>query len=207
MQRIIILQDRRLERVMKFQVVQDLIGVAALLPSALANITRGGSMWSAFGGIELIVAAAALVSGVRDMRTRGMRGRIGWLNVLAGALLIAESAIPIAAGGKLFRPSLLAGVAALLLGLNQGRLDAFRTTRRRIVLDDDGVNIRTSPLRTFRVSWSELKAIEVGAAAVTLTATDGRRCTLRLRRYDNAAEICAGLAQAAETRAIAGIAT
>jgi hypothetical protein len=161
----------------------------------------GDAALPAFGVLELILGAALVGFVLRPLRSRIAveHDRIGWVSLLSGVALLAETFVGAALGGKLFRPSLLAGVTGVLLGLFHSPFSRWRSGRRGLRLGDDGIAARMSPLRRFRLAPEEISALRLHGSDLRPETASGTVRKIHLRRYANGDEVRAAVRSWAES--------
>lgn len=191
------LQDRVREIAQRFQLAQDAVGLVVLVPAAWARAQTARPLNVAVAVLELGAIVVAVASAARELRGRDAeKARLDWTNLFMAAVLLTEYGIQRAAGGKLVSPVLLTALSALLLGI----LPHLRTRlalRRRLTIDDAGINVRISPLRRLRLAWADVQHIEEDDRSLAFVLHGGRRRRLSLRRFRNGDEIRAAVAEAA----------
>jgi hypothetical protein len=170
---------------------QDLIGIGQLAPAALARLTGGGSVALLVGVVEAIAIVFAMVAGVRDMRGHEEQNDgVDLTNLAMSAVLFLEWGFRTAAGHKWFTPMFLTAAAGVFVAFFRPWL-ATRTGRgkRSIRADDEGVHVRLSRWKQWRMRWDHLSSIDATGNTITFNLRDGSERILKLRRYSNADEI------------------
>ena len=163
--------------------------------AAIVLLGAGYARWQAASGSSALFALALLAAGallliVAGRELRGIESRhAGSLNLVAGAALLTEWAVTVADRGRLFRPTLLAGLLSIGLGLFHHRLGARQRNRRVLRVDDEGVSFRLNVFRRFQVRWSELASISIEPSEILLARRDGGFHRIPLARLANADEV------------------
>lgn len=214
----IVLDDRRKRLGLWWQKLQHAVGGVPLLIAGVARLQSPGGGADVLALAEIVVAAVLLVLLARDLRSEviSMRGRDAsatvhahagpdWFDILAGALLIIESAHSVHPGGKPFyeRPAFTLGIATIVIGLLHAKSTHISWKRREIQLDANGVRARTSRFRSFTVPSADVCELRVTDKAIVIDTATGSH-TIPLRRYRNAGEIRAAFLQWDATRALRG---
>lgn len=181
------LHDRRQKMASRLEACQQALAVFLLLLAIRSRLAspspadRVMAVAQGAAGLLLLVAIARELSG-RESK------HVGWTNLLAGILLGLEWTDRITHGGKLVSPTLLTALVSLWLGLFQSRIHVWRSERRRVLIDGDGLDYRFL-YRRFRAAWTEVEAMESGSRALHLHTRAGKRHTIPLGRLENGAEI------------------
>jgi hypothetical protein len=137
--------------------------------------------------LGLIVGLALLIAFKREISSKGRHhSRIGWIDVIAGLVLIVEGLHKLHSG-KWFQPgtvTMLLGVAVILIGLLHNRLPKLR----RLTCTDEDFSLRTRPISSLALMWQEIEKIELKDLRLVLALKDGTQRTINLRRIENRAE-------------------
>jgi hypothetical protein len=184
------LADKRLRAFERFQVIQDVASVAALIPAAIARVTATDPYMRALAYVEFLAVAVLVVATIRELRDADddITG-ISWTNIIVGALLMTESLVQTREGSKFVRPALITGVSSVVLGIFQNRLRSRRAGRRLIRVSDERIVIQLGKFRKFEREWSEISHVEELNDAIVVTPASGRARRINLKRYDNSDEI------------------
>ncbi|HEV2736467.1 MAG TPA: hypothetical protein VGV85_16595 [Longimicrobiaceae bacterium] len=206
------LEDRRAERAQRMEAVTQALAAVSLVSAALGALPAPDTEGTLLAGFELLAAALLVGAVVRELRaTRGGAEegparvpRIGWVNLFAAAALFAETYHRVYTGGKFSRPTFLLGVIALALALLHPWIARRRAGMRFFRADDAGIELRTSPLRGFRLGWDEIAGVERDGDTLLVRTRAGAVRRVALRRYRNGEALAATLLEAAAARAIPG---
>lgn len=170
------LQTKRRRKAQRVSMLQH--GAAALLLfiGGFSKISAGESEEFVIASLELLAGAAVLVSMFFELRKSNEHehSSIKWLDIFAGVMLVVEGISKLHAGPKhypLAFTNFLAAIVTFLVGIFHHRI-AHAT---RITLDEEGVKARTSPVRKFHLSWSEIQSITVDDAAIRFLTKKGER--------------------------------
>ena len=116
---------------------------------------------------------------------------VSWFDVIAGMVLIVE-AINRHHPGRWFQPAIfyfLIGVLTIVRGLFHSRFPSFR----RLVLDEKGFVLRTSPFRRLKLNWDEVDSVSLEGMILSVKIKNGKTHTISLRRVENREEIVEGI--------------
>ena len=156
--------------------------------------------------VEIAIVMGVLVTFARDVHAarkhHGAHSSIGWFDIAAGILLIYEAFHGAHHKPGYLRPQFLSGVVTLGLGLLHGRLKAIHHRRRRIELDDRGLDIRVSRFRRLSLAWADLDSVDVSGNKAIFVRKDGRRHTFRLNLLANHDEVRKGIAEHARAAGV-----
>ena len=193
---IIPLHDRRLLVAERMDLVGHGAAAFGLLTAGLDRLSAGGT---AFGVVELAGAAALGAAVVRELRAPPDErpARIGWLNLLAAAVLLGEWYVRWSGGGKLFSPTLLSAVVAAVLAFMHPVIQRRQRARRALRIDDGGITITRGRFRRFTARWGELRAVDVDEDALRFVDADGRERRVSLRMIGNRDEVARAVVDAA----------
>jgi hypothetical protein len=166
-------------------------GAAALLLfiGGFGKISAGESEEYLIASLELLAGAAVLVSMFFELRKskEHEHASIKWMDIFAGVMLAVEGISKFHAGPKhypLAITNFLAATVTIMVGIFHHRI----TQATRITLDEEGVSARTSPVRKFRLSWSEIQSIEVDDVAVRFLTKNGER-RIKLNNLTNGQDV------------------
>lgn len=201
---IIPLHDRRLVIAERLDLVGHGVAALGLLTAAMDRLPASGAGDTALVTIELAAAAAMAVAIVREARggERVRTARIGWLNLLAAAVLFTEWYVRWSGGGKAFSPILLSGIATAALAFLHPIIQRRRHEGRVLRIDDDGISLQLGRFRRFSARWSELRAVDAAHDALRFVDADGRERRVRLRMITNRADVVAAVVAAADRRGL-----
>ncbi|HEU4629736.1 MAG TPA: hypothetical protein VFS08_08310, partial [Gemmatimonadaceae bacterium] len=184
------LHVRALERAERLQMLLELPPAAALLLEALHRMRASGASAGdhLLAAAELATSAALLVLTARELRGRRHRPStrsVAAADLAAGGMLTAEWADAVAHGGKYVSPTLLSAAVAFTLALLPLWIPDWRTRRRTLRLDEQGLRYRASLRRRVRAEWRELTAVARRGERVELHRHDGRPRVIDLRALAN----------------------
>jgi hypothetical protein len=184
------LQTKRRRTAQRISMLQH--GAAALLLfiGGFSKISAGESDEFVIASLELLAGAAVLVSMFFELRKSNEHGHssIKWLDIFAGVMLVVEGVSKLHAGPKHYPIAIadfLAAIATIMVGIFHHRI----TQATRITLDDEGVAARTSPVRKFRLSWSEVQSIEIDDAAIRFLTKNGEQQRVKLNNLTNGQDV------------------
>lgn len=203
----IVLDDKRKRIGAWWHKLQHAVGGVPLLIAGIHRLQGPGGV-EPLAIAEVLVAATLLILFARDLRAAATarpaasqapddavaehsdaHSHTGsnWFDVVAGVMLIVESAQASHEGGKPFfaRPNFLLGVVTLVIGLLHGRIASLSWKRRELHVDESGIRARLGRFRSFAVSWPEVRDIAITAKTATIeTATASHM--ISFGRYRNA---------------------
>jgi hypothetical protein len=183
------LQTKRRRKAQRISMLQH--GTAALLLfiGGFSKISAGESEEYLIASLELLAGAAVLVSMLFELRKSNEQehSSIKWLDIFAGGMLVVEGISKLHAGPKHYPIAIanfLAAIATIMVGVFHHRI----TKATRITLDEKGIEARTSPVRKFHLSWSEIQSITVDDAAIRLLTKNGER-RIKLNNLTNGQDV------------------
>ena len=175
--------------------------VAALLLLDAGWNTLSSFGWSPLVVLDLAVGLAVLAIGAVELkRGRKFGSWIRWFDVAVGVLLALEG-VTLAAEGKRYVIYLYyaAGLAYVLVGL----FHRYLGRRRYVRLDDDGVQVRLTPFRGFRLLWPDIVRVVGQPDSIELFSRNGRCHEITRRHVPNLDEIREHTLERASGRGIA----
>ncbi|HTY06950.1 MAG TPA: hypothetical protein VMC86_10555 [Gemmatimonadales bacterium] len=143
--------------------------------------------WSWLPVVDLMVGLTVLVIGGAELKRGKKFGSwIRWFDVAVGVLLALEG-VTLAAEGKRYVIYLYyaTGLAYILVGLFHHHLGR----RRYVRLDDDGVQVRMTPFRKFRLLWPDIVRVTGHDDRIEIYVRSGRRYEIPRRVVPNLDEI------------------
>jgi hypothetical protein len=183
------LQTKRRQKAQRISMFQH--GAAALLLfiGGFSKISAGESEEYLIASLELLAGAAVLVSMFFELRksSEHEHSSIKWMDIFAGVMLVVEGISKLHAGLKHYPmafANFLAATVTIMVGIFHHRI----TKVTRITLDEEGVKARTSPVRKFRLSWSEIQSIEVNDAAIRFLTKNGEE-RVKLNNLTNGQDV------------------
>jgi hypothetical protein len=189
---------RRHERV---SALKEGLAAVVLLQAGWNDVaTDGLTLLSALDlGIGLSVLG---IAGVELKRGRKFGSWVRWFDILVGGLMALEG-YTLASEGH-HHQSLIdgyygLGVVYVLLGVFHTQLGR----RRYVRMDDDGVEVRMTPFRHFRLGWPEITRVVGHPDAIEIFSKGNRRNEISRRYVPNLDEIREFMLDKASGRGIA----
>ena len=176
--------SRRATRAMRIQGARHALVGAMLAFGGFDAISGGHGSWpDALGVVAGLALAVAFVAELRRAR-RPAHGALhahhgpGWVDLFASAVTLVE-AWHLHHQGKHLLPWAYVLVAVLLfaLGVSHARLKALR----RLVTNDEGFDLRTSPWRRLRRRWDEVASFSASEHGLQIVERSGRVLEIDLR--------------------------
>ena len=173
----VVFTSRRAQRAQRIQGGRHaLVGVTLAMAGAQAYLDGHGTWPDAVGIVGGALLLAAFVREARTSRSAMAHAPhahhgIGWVDVFAG-LVTAVEAWHLHHQGKHALPFAYAFVAVLLFTI--GVLHPRLKTLRRLIVSDEGFDVRMSPWRRVRAAWSDVATLDADGRRVTITMLDGR---------------------------------
>jgi hypothetical protein len=199
----IYLEDRRLRQVEWLNRGVLALSTLVLADSALSRLATPSLRERIFAGVEL--AACALLVAVLVIAWRRRKQaptRVGWVDVVAAAMLFSEWGDRLAHSGKWFSPVLLTALLTLAAGVGYSPFVRLQKRRRFLRVGDEGIRYRLSWLHRFKVRWEEVDSLDASGDQVRIRRRDGREHRIDLRRLDNRAAVTRLLAGAGASRGL-----
>ena len=166
----LLLQDRRVARAQRLQLVLNGVPAAVLLTSAVQRLGDLSSISRLLAWLDLLASAGLMVAMLRELR--GSKGGssdpskavgIGWVQCFAGLMLAAEG-IHLAFEGRhhlsLVVAYLVAGLITVGLGIFNSAVVRRQARRRSLVFDNRGITARLGRFRGFKVTWGNISSIQ-----------------------------------------------
>ena len=164
--------------------------------------------------LEVAIGAIVIAAFVREVRqtlrhkadqhSTSWHRAIGWFDLAAGGLLIFEAFHQPHVKPGYLRPQFFSGVVTIGISLLHSRFHTWRSRRRYLKLDANGIAGRLGPFRRFQFSWADLESVEVSETEAIFQRKAGEPRVIGLRRYNNGEEVRAAIADHAR---IAGLLT
>jgi hypothetical protein len=201
---IVYLDDLRLKRYELFDRLQLAIAAIALVMSSLERLEDPGPKDLVLAILQLLASLAVIASIVVWVRTRQAppASRVGWLDLLAGLMLLIEWADRYLGTGRVLTPVLCQAAIFIALGLLHTRIAQWRRRWRYARVDDNGISLRRSAIRKRHVAWTEVASVSHEPQAIRITKLDSTVCRLSLRRLGNADEVARLVLDAAIARGL-----
>lgn len=205
-EQVVFLDDVRLERHELFDRLQLAVAAMALVMASVERLRQPAAKDLLLAVLQLAVSLLVIGSVLAWVRTRHApsAAKIGWLDLLAGAMLLVEWADRYRGDGKVVTPVLCQAVVFLLLGAFQRRIANRRAHSRWVRIDDTGIRVRRSAIRRAALAWDEIAAVDREPEAIRITRWDGSVWRLPLRRYRNGDDAARLVVEAAASRGLAG---
>jgi len=202
---IVYLDDTRLERYALFDRIQLAGAALALVLTSLERLRLPATKDLVLGTLQLATSLAVIAFVVAWARSRHApsTARVGWLDIVAGLMLLVEWADRCLQSGQVITPVLFQAAIFIVLGLLHARLAKRRKSRRHVRVDDEGIRIRRSAIRRRSIAWSEVASVSREPQAIRITRLDGTAWRIRLGRYKNGEEVARLVLNAAAARGLA----
>jgi hypothetical protein len=185
----VVFTSRRVARMQRVQAARHVL-VGLLLASSGYDAITSGHHASWLDVVAIVAGLLLLVAFVLEMRrarsaTPHHGHGVGWVDIFAAAVTLVEAG-HLFHRGKVRLPFayLLVALLLLVMGLMHGRLQRLR----RLVVDDRGFDIRTSPWSRTQLAWSEVAELRRDGDVVTAVTTTGREHRVDLRDMDHGDE-------------------
>lgn len=177
------------------------LSAIVLADSALKRLAVPEARERIFAAIELGVSALVVLVLLLAWRRRSKAPPpVGWVDLVAAAMLLSEWGDRLAHGGKWLSPVLL--TALLTLAVGSSPFVRLQKRRRFLRVGDEEIRYRLSWLRRFKVRWEEVDSLDTSGKQVRIRRRDGRELRIDLRRLDNRAAVTRLLAGAAASRGL-----
>ncbi len=205
---IIHLDDRRVRMAARLDLVGHGAAALGLVSAAAGGLPARTSGGAALVAVELAAALALVVAIRHELRTRdgAELPRIGWLNLVASAVLLVQWYVELRGGGKTFSPELLGAIVAGGLAVLHPVVQRRRRSRRMLRMDGAGITLALGRFRRVSAAWDDLRAVEATPDAVRFVTADGHEQRVSLRMLRNGDEVAAAVASAAEQKGVGRIA-
>ncbi len=187
---------KRMERI---RVVNDAIPGIILLITGLGALAAQGLTRDPMPYIDVVVGALVLRFAVTELNGHRPSRRVSWFDILGGIVIIID-AINQYKPWKHFQPAyllLLVGILTITRAIFLEKMPK----RRRAVISQEKLFVRTAPFRALTLRWSEI--VRISPSETALEIVTGRRSTrLSLRRFQNRLEVIHAILDAARERGI-----
>lgn len=189
---------RRHDRV---SALKECVAAAVLIRAGWEDAATTGLILLAV--LDLVVGFGVLTVGLIELKRGKKFGSwLRWLDVGVGGLIALEG-LTLQQEGQHDRPLIdgyyALGAAYVLIGLFHRQLG----WRRYVRLDDEGIQVRLSPLRRFRLPWPDVSRVVGQADVVEIYSKGGRRNLISRRYVPNLDEIRELIVERASGRGIA----
>lgn len=189
---------RRHERV---SALKECLAAVLLLQAGWTDVTDHGL--TALGAIDLGVGVSVLgVAAVELRRAKKFGSWVRWFDIAVGGLMALEGYTLASEGhhhATLIYGYYALGIAYALLGVFHKQLGR----RRYVRMDDDGVQVRMTPLRHFRLGWPEISRVVGHPDVIEVFAKGDKRYEISRRYVPNLDEIREMMLERASGRGIA----
>lgn len=198
---------RRTEKGLFAQKLQHAVPAVIVLGDGISHLQHEPSgMTLALGLAEVLVSLLVMGSIIWELRRLRATGRgsghahvshgVDWIDLFLGAMLLVEAYARFDATSRLPRPTIVLGLALVILGLAHGRIAAWGDRRRSLVVNEGGISVPGRFFRRLSLQWSEVAEITMAPAKARVIAHDGRDQDLDLADAVQPDEIRAALTEA-----------
>lgn len=161
------------------------MATAIQLPPAVSLLLAARQRLAAPGDhllalIELATSAALVVAIARSLRGREDPRGVSAVDLAAGLMLAAEWWDATSHGHRWFSPTLLSAAVALVIGVLPLWFPHWKTRRRVMRVDAEGVRYRRSALRRFETRWRDVRSVIDRGDAIELERVAGAPQSIRL---------------------------
>jgi hypothetical protein len=198
---------RRAQKGLFLQKLQHAIPSVIVLGDGLSHLQHdphGASL--ALGAAEVLVSVLVIgtvVRGFIKLRAGDAAAAHGpahhgvdWIDLSLGAMLLVEAYAKYHATPDLPGPTVLLGVAMIVLGFVHGRIAAWGDRRLELRVDDAGISVPGRFFRRLSLAWPQVAEITDGPAIARVIALDGRDQQIDLADAVNADALRSALADA-----------
>jgi len=202
----IYIRSKRVKRAERAQMLQHGLAGFTLLMDGVERVQRHLSLESlSLGLVDLLVCAALVLIIRRELRgskpsEHGTKHSLGWVDITAAVLLMTEVFQRVYESHKFSRPNFIVAVITLLAGLFHGRIEQFKSQRRFVRLNEQGIDARFSPVRRLKVLWSEILSVRFEESLIRFEGKDGFQKDIKLRDFENASEVTRAVKEWTEQR-------
>jgi hypothetical protein len=204
---IVPLRSKRRERAVLVQKLQHGAPAIVLLISGLGTLgDRPDGAALALAIFEIGASVLLIVSVARAIRKARRPAHaaevphhhhgVDWIDIFTAAVLFAEAWEHYHVTHHVKRPTVVLGLALLLIGLIHGRIVRRAERRFTLRIEDEGLYVGGKPFRSLRAKWTDIAAIDVGGRYGTITLKDGRVRKLDLPDLEGSNHVRAALAAA-----------
>ena len=185
--RTIYIDAHAMRRHERLSALKECVAAVILLQAGWRGLAAAGL--SPLRVLDLLVGFAVLGVGAVELKRGKKFGTwVRWFDITVGALLGLEGLTLESQGHH--HPSLIAsyyavGVAYVLIGVFHHQLGR----RRYIRLDDDGIQVRLTPLRRYRLPWPDITRVVGHPDAIEVFSKGGTRHEIPRRFVPNLDEI------------------
>jgi hypothetical protein len=198
------LLSKRQRQAMTLQKLNHAIPAIGLLFAGLTAIREGHEGLGFYLGIfEIVSSAALIVLFLRDLRSaikapEHHHHGVDWVDIAAAFVLAAEALEHWHVTHHIQRPTVLAAISTLALGLYHDRITRYAADRRALRVTDTGLAVSGRLLRARKIhaTWEELASIEIGPRWAAITTRAGRVRRIDLNDVQQEPRIRAALAEA-----------
>ncbi|HYK09909.1 MAG TPA: hypothetical protein VEV39_03845 [Gemmatimonadales bacterium] len=189
---------RRHERV---SALKECLAAIVLIQAGWKDVTSAGT--NALSIFDLVVGFAVLGVGVIELKRGKKFGSwVRWFDIAVGGLMALEG-LTLATEGQHHKTLIYGyyglGAFYVLLGVFHAHLGR----RRYVRMDDDGVQVRMTPFRSFRLGWPEISRVVGHADSIEVFAKGDKRYEVSRRYVPNLDEIRQMMLDRASGRGIA----
>ncbi len=214
------LLSKRQRQAMTLQKLNHAVPAIGLLFAGLQAIREGHEGLGFYLGLlEIASSAALIVLFLREARstlrpahpahpthpthpTHSDHHGVDWVDVAAAFVLAAEALEHWHTTHHIQRPTVLAAISTLALGLFHGRIVRYAADRRALRVTETGLAISGRPMRARKIhaTWAELASIEIGQRWAVITTHAGRVRRIDLNDVQQEPRIRAALLEAQQRR-------
>lgn len=202
---VIFLDDKALKRMELVDRIQLMVAAGALVLSSLERFQQPGTKDLVLAALQAITSLTVIGFVVAWMAKRHVpsASRVGWLDLMAGVMLLVEWGDRVIHGGKLFSAVFCQAAVFITLGLLQARITERRQLRRSVRVDDDGLTVQRSRFRRFRVAWNDVASVVREPRAISITLRNGKDRRISLGRFENGDDVAQFILHHADARGVA----
>ena len=200
-EQITVFSSRRATRAMRIQGGRHALIGAVLAFGGLDAIGAGRGTWpdvlGVAAGLALVAAFAIELRRARRPAQAAPHAHhgLGWVDLFASAVTLVE-AWHLHHQGKHLLPwaYVLVAVILFVLGVSHARLKSLR----RLVTNDEGFDLRTSPWRRLRRRWDEIASFSATEHGLQIVERSGRVLEIDLRDIAEAPAVTEAFTAAAQ---------
>lgn len=170
--RTIFIDAHAMRRHERLSALKECLAAVLLLQVGWKDVTSSGL--TVLAAVDLAVGISVLgVAAVELKRAKKFGSWVRWFDIAVGGLMALEGATLAAEGhhhaGLIYGYYVL-GIAYVLIGVFHKQLGR----RRYVRLDDDGVQVRMTPFRRFRLLWPDISRMVGHKDSIEVFARGGR---------------------------------
>ncbi|HEY3295475.1 MAG TPA: hypothetical protein VGL38_08550 [bacterium] len=159
-----------------------------LIILGMGELVQGEQEHLALNLLGIAAGLALMILFKREASRKGAHShsRVAWYDVVAGVVIMMEGVHKLH-GHKWWQPGTLtmaAGFVVMLAGILQQKLPKLR----RLRVTDHGFSLRTRPISSLAMAWSDVESIELKDNRLTVHRKGGGERRISLKRIENRAE-------------------